>query len=75
MENFMKVDYKWREVRDLTLIIMSLTMVHIVGFVAGLIFQPLEYIRKIDFSDIKAGVNNQQRHNEFVIDEQDEEEE
>ena len=27
MENFMKKDYKWREVRDLTLIIMSLTVV------------------------------------------------
>ena len=58
MESFIKQDYKWKEVRDLTLVIMSLTAVQIVGFVIGMIYQPLEYIRRDmgrgrDFTDMK----------------------
>jgi hypothetical protein len=41
--DFMKKDYKWREIRDLTLVIMTLTAFQIVGFIIGLIYQPLEY--------------------------------
>lgn len=53
-ENFMKKDYKWREIRDLTLVIMSLTSVQIIGFIVGLIYQPLDYQRRQDFSDING---------------------
>ena len=38
MESFIKQDYKWKEVRDLTLVIMSLTAVQIIGFVIGMIY-------------------------------------
>jgi hypothetical protein len=38
MEGFIKMDYKWKEVRDLTLVIMSLTAVQIIGFVIGMIY-------------------------------------
>ncbi len=59
MESFIKQDYKWKEVRDLTLVIMSLTAVQIVGFVIGMIYQPIEYVRREmgrgkDFTDMKS---------------------
>jgi hypothetical protein len=82
MEGMMLKDYKWREVRDLTLSIMTFTVIHIVGFVVALIYQPLEYIRsdsdmggaqssKDKFSDIR----NAPRQNEIVIEENEEDEE
>lgn len=75
----MKKDYKWREIRDLTLIIMSLTAVQIIGFIVGLIYQPLDYQRRQVFSDIRHQRQQQAvggvPHNELVIDEEDEYEE
>ena len=67
-------DYKWREVRDLTLCIMIFTFIHIVGFMAGLIYQPLEYVRNDMPEDKFTDIKNAPRANELVIEEEDEEE-
>ena len=38
MESFIKDDYKWKEIRDLTIIVMVFTLFHIIGFIVGLVY-------------------------------------
>ena len=56
---------------------MSLTGIQIIGFVVGMIYQPLEYKRRDmgrrDFTDIQRATGR--NHNELVIDEEPEDEE
>lgn len=41
--DYVKIDAKWGEIRDLTFIVMMFTVMHIVGFLVGLIYQPMDY--------------------------------
>lgn len=82
MESLMVKDYKWREVRDLTLCIMAFTVIHIIGFMIALIYQPLEYVRSDEEMGAKAiqadkfnDIRLAPRENELAIEEEEEEEE
>ena len=46
MEDFILKDKKWKEVRDLTIVVMTFTVMHMIGFLCALAYQPMEYIRK-----------------------------
>lgn len=50
--NLKSKSIQWTNIFNLTIVIMVFTLIHIIGFIFGVIYQPLEYIREPKFNNI-----------------------
>ena len=61
LEGLILKNRKWRDIRDMTIVVMAFALIHILGFVWSLLNQPLEFIRSempIPLPEVAKGTGN-----------------
>lgn len=61
---YIQQDYKWKEVCDMAIVVMAFTLMHIIGYLCALAYQPMEYTRRQEQKSMRIAEEEEEDEDE-----------